>query len=386
MNVEEGMELLRDPKVWNVELTPRAGVHAKARPSAWQFATVGIAAAAAIAVVVGSIVIVGNLQPKPPVSGPVVTETPEPSPTSTPDVVEPTGQAVPPAVFDGDCTNFASDEAMSTAAGQVLTAPAFADDDLDGIEDEMPADYLQLGVITCGWNGDQGSIWLTILRDDVAPSDSRKACDSYSWGEASMDKTVCVVDITANGIRVSGAVRWPSKSESKAVAAGLVDYIEATDFSSSQGSTPPADPDAWLPLDCAAVSPMEVNGKPVDLTLDILGSDAGSLPVEDQIGEMYSANGCYGDFAATGGEEGRVSFTAFAHGAWRFDRDLAAISADGYPFEPVAIAGFDHGFLAQSETNRTYTLVSGSNYLKVSITGQADDADIIDQIAAKLTP
>ena len=380
MNVEEGMKLLRDPQVWDVELAPRAGAFTMPRP--WRFAGAAIAASV-VAAVITAAVVVGSLQP-PHVAAPVGTSSPTaterpptatPTATSTPRPVEPTGLTAPTPVFGGDCSSFASDAEMAAIAGGAISSDADPSNAGGGGSDAQANIYAQLGVMTCGWVGDDGDIQLTVLRNAVAPGERDRTCTSYTWGEASMNEDLCVVDVVASGIRVTGSINWPNRSESRAIAKRLVAYLDDADFNDA-AVAPPAGAGAWFPqIQCADLSPIEIDGTAVDLTLDILGSDAGSLPVEDQLTQLYSPTGCYGD---------GLSFAAFSDGAWLLDGALKGLKHDGVRYEAVDVTGFDTAVRSTHDDSRDYYLISGTNYLQVRVGGDLDDADAIAGILAKL--
>jgi hypothetical protein len=378
MNVDEGMKLLRDPQVWDVELAPRAGAFAKPRP--WRFAGAAIAVSA-VAAVITAAVVVGSLQP-PHVAAPVGTSSPtatEPPPTATPTPtprpVEPTGLSAPTPVFGGDCSSFASDADMAAIAGGDISSDADPSNAGGGGSDAQANIHAQLGVMACGWVGDDGSIQLTVLRNEAAPIERDHTCTSYTWGEASMNRDLCVVDVVASGIRVTGSINWPNRSESRAIAKRLVAYLDDADFGDA-AIAPAAGAGAWFPqIQCANLSPIEIDGRPVDLTLDILGSDAGSLPVEDQLTQLYSPTGCYGD---------GLSFAAFSDGAWLLDEALKGLKHDGVRYEAVDVVGFDTAVRSTHDDSRDYYLISGTNYLQVRVGTDVEDADVIASILAKL--
>ena len=389
MNVEEGMKLLRDPKVWDVELQPRAGVFAQARPRVLQLVGVGLAASVVVALI-ASAVVFGTLKATPHPAGPDVTSSPiptEPAPSPIPTATEipPTGLSAPAAIFGGDCTRFASDERMKEIVGGTATPVVYPDNDEDNIEDDEPTSYRQLGIITCLWKVESGNVRLTLLRDDVAPGTHDATCDSYAWGEASLNDDLCVVDVVSDGIRVSGDISWPSRSESRAIAKRLVSYIEGTDLSAAAGPAPVAGVGAWKSqIKCADLSPVDVEGTPVDLILDIPGTDAGSLPVEDQIRDLYSTTGCYGNFKGEDGKKAFFGFTAVSDGAWQLDEALDALDYDSADYEAIDIAGFDTAVRSADENARNYYLVDGTNYLQVRVSGEVDDKGVIATLLAKL--
>jgi len=387
MNVEEGMKLLRDPQVWNVELTPRPGVFAKSRPTGWQFATVGFAAVAAVAIITTSAVLLGGLQPAPPPAGPVTTHTPEPSETPTPPPsTEPTGLSAPAPVFDGDCGAFISDETLSTLASATFELVPKFDSDEDGTVGPEKAIYRQLGIITCSWQGATSGVNLTLLRDDVAPGSGRETCGSYESGEASFQENLCVVDAVAHGLRMSGSVSLGSRNESKAAAKRLVEYFEETDPGDAVGVTPVVEPGSWpIPLRCSDFTPLEVDGASIELENFVLGSDSGSLPVEDQIATLYAGDGCVGQVVGSDGTQVDFNFRTVSGGAWQFDAALDTLDAASTPIEAVDFEGFSHGALADEGDVHTYYLVSGPNYLELNVWGPtADDEPLVSAIMAKI--
>ena len=390
MNVDEGMKLLRDPRVWDVELTPRVGVFAKPRPGVWRIAGLGIAATAVVALV-ASAVVFGSLQLTPRPIAPAVTSSPTPTetPTPTPSAISRTGLSAPTPIFGGDCSKFASDDEMAAIAGGEVSPIVQPDNDEDGIKDAESTVYRQLGVITCVWRSEQGNINLTILRNDVAPGDSNDTCASYTWGEASLNKDLCVVDVVAGGIRVSGDVDWRDHSDSRAISKRLVAYLKQADFGDA-GAAPAPGVGAWKKqLQCAELSPIVVGATQVDLILDIPGTDAGSLPVEDQIRDLYSSTGCYGNSTGDDGRHTSASFTAYSDGAWQFDEaiDDLAHDNDSDSYRAVDFEGFDFAVLldeSNDDEGRNYFLVSGTNYLQVRVFGDVPDDEVIASVLAKL--
>jgi len=399
MNVEEGMELLRDPKVWNVSLAPRPGVFAKSRPTAWQFAAVGFATVAAVAIVTTSAVLLSSLQATPPPAAPITspssvpTRTPEPSetpkPSETPEAPEPplvpsterTGLNAPAVIFGGDCSEFISTGEMGDIAN-IPVEPYAEPDDMGTIRDSELRVYAQLGAMVCEWHSDEGSISLTVLREEAAPSTKHDTCASYSGGEAAMMENPCVVDVVANGLRMAGVVTWPTRTESKAIAKRLIAHFESTNAGDAVGPAPAASPGAWpQQTNCESLSPLPLDGKDVELSVNIMGSDAGSLPFEDEIRDVFAAPGCNGEAGAD------ASFTVIAvgDGAWQFDTALDTLDADNTDYSATDLTGLNNAVkVTTNGLSTTYYLVSGPNYLSIAIYGETDDAALIDAIVAKL--
>ncbi len=88
-------------------------------------------------------------------------------------------------------------------------------------------------------------------------------------------------------------------------------------------------------------------------------------------GDSHSG-GCFGKFTAGNREKGNGEFGAIGGAAWRFDEMVKKIS-DEENGEQVSITGFDHA--AHTRIDNTideYFLVSGPNYLSVTMNGGAD--------------
>jgi len=385
MNVEEGMKLLKDPAVWNVELTPRQGVFAKQRLITWQFATVGIAAAVVVAVVASSVVLLGNAQPAPQLGGPPASQTPTPRSTPTippdpsgPPSTDPLGLDAPAGIFDGDCTSFISDDEMSDIVQSPVTY--MEQEDMGANNDDDLALYRQQGLISCAWQGNDGQVSLMVLRSEIAPSDAHDKCIPFAWGEASLQDNLCVFDVVAHGLRMNGDVAWPTKSESKSIAKRLVDYFETTDPGDAVGTrtAPPAG--SWDQQNpCDLLNTVLIDGQPVDLEPRDLGSDAGVLPVIDQLFADYVPYGCGASTTGTDGEDLTVTAYPVGNGAWQFDEALDSLDSD--EFEATTLTGFDHAVVEDaSHGERIYHLVSGPNYLRVSFFGETDDEALIVQL------
>ena len=397
MNVEEGMKLLRDPQVWNVSLAPRPGVFAKSRPTAWQFASVGFAALAAVAIVTTSAVLLGSLQSAPPPAGPVTTQSPEASPTQTPEPTktpsetpeppappltpstEPTGLSAPPVIFGGDCTDFISNNEMGTIADTQVDAYVETES-MGSIRDSELAVFSQLGAIVCEWRSDEGRISLTVLREEDASSTEHETCGKYTGGEAAMQDNLCVVDVVANGLRMSGVVNWPTIKVSKGIAKRLVAHFENTSAGDSVDPAPAASPGSWpREISCDLLTPLRIANKAVDFTVNIMGSDAGSLAFEDEIRDRFAAPGCLGEV------DGGSSFivTAVGDGAWQFDQALDKLEFESQEYSATTLTGFDNAVMT-TDGSGTYYVVSGPNYLSVTIFGDVDPQTLIDAIVAKL--
>jgi hypothetical protein len=199
-----------------------------------------------------------------------------------------------------------------------------------------------------------------------------------------MNPDLCTIDVVAQGLRFSGAVFGPKKSTSTAIAARLIDYFENNDFGAA-ASAPEVAPGTWqASVSCDALSPLELGGNSYDLTLDILGSDGGSLPLQDQLDQLFSSTGCVAFPAGSEGSHALFTVRAAPGGAWQYDEALDTLDSDGTPSEPATVSGFGPAAQVVVGGRTQYFLVSGPNYLEITISGDIDADELIPAIMTKL--
>ena len=301
-----------------------------------------------------------------------------------------TGIAEPNLIFGGDCSLLFTDDEMVDIVGAGTTPRVDHDADADGVEDRIGGLDRELGLTTCYWANEDTSVRLTAYWDALDLAVPEQDCGLYQWGEISMNTDLCVVDAESHGIRLDGHVIAPNKQKSQQIAGELLDRFRAVDLSEAAGEPRPRPAGAWDFRElCEAIGPITLDGEPVQLITDILGTDAGALPLEDAIDRLYPPSGCFYNSETPAP---RFNFDFIPGGAWSFDSTIAAHDAfneqDGVQTSPAyqaaTVPGFSNAARQDDNGNRTYLLVSGPNFLRATIRGDTDDATLLNAIRERL--
>ena len=120
----------------------------------------------------------------------------------------------PAQVFGGDCSAMFTDDAVSEALGQSVTL-------MSGTVTVDPESLLveQAGGIHCSWSRPDSSLALLVV---AVPAAAVAVAEEQDCVATMISDTSCPVDVTANGIRLSGVVSADSQS---AVVAPAVEAL-----------------------------------------------------------------------------------------------------------------------------------------------------------------
>lgn len=287
----------------------------------------------------------------------------EPVETETP-VVEPVTVEQPAQVFDGDCAAIFSDAALSEALGQPLTEMWAGQ--------EVPADWLpplspesllveQVGGVHCSWSAPSTApddFPSPVLVVAAVPASAVSAPEDTDCVATDMSATGCPIDVTANGIRLSGLVTsdLPGADPRARVAA-----VEALFLASASGAAAPATQTpldgAWqTPADCASIA-ASLDRKALGEIDPISSDDSMGTDAYASVVEVNLRGGRYIYTCSLNGETFSVSFSLLGGGAWNRDAVLAQEGA-----EVVDLTGYD--LVVESPRNGgTIDIFDGVNWL-----------------------
>jgi hypothetical protein len=277
-----------------------------------------------------------------------------PQSTPTPEPVELVEVDQPAQVFGGDCSAMFSDAALSEALGQPVGPSRW-------IEPVSPETLLieQVGGLHCHWVGADSS---TVLYVTAVPAGAVGAPQESGCTPTMVSNTSCAVDVTANGIRLSGVVTGDFPGSD---SLSRVDAVEAL-FAASANAAPVFVADtpiagAWQnPVDCAAVAEnvdwVALGGTADVVSDDTMGTDVYASAVERALRGGRVLGWCYlyspkGSVAPT--------FWALGGGAWARD---AVLAQDGATV--LDVPGFD---LVVETTGswHTFDIFDGVNWIRV---------------------
>lgn len=284
----------------------------------------------------------------------------QPALQSTPTAAPPVLVDVPaPAqLFNGDCSAMFSDAALSEAFGQAVTNPGWptsADPEALLVE--------QAGGIHCVWGGLDGSTVLVVV---AVPAAAVSSPENTECVATEISPTSCAVDVTANGIRLSGIV---TADTAGADSPSRVATVEALFVTSAAAVAPVALtplPDAWMnPTDCDYVASTVDWATALDVTEPLvpdytMGTDAYASAVEIDLRGGRVPGWCM-LYSPSGGPG--ISFIALGGGAWARD---AVLAQDGA--EVIDVDGFD--LVVKSTVNGTVDIFDGVNWIQ---TGTSDE-------------
>jgi hypothetical protein len=296
----------------------------------------------------------------------------EPVETSTATVEPAEPVAQPAQVFGGDCSAIFSDEALSAALGQQLTRPSPAFMAAFGIQVLEPEAFLeeQAGGVDCAWAApqeDPTTFTGYVLVVTAVPAGAVTAAESSECAPSDLSATGCPIDVTANGIRLSGLL---ASDEPGADPLARVAAVEALFTENASAAAAPVVQTslagAWqTPTDCSAIAASvdwAALGEP-DLEADeSLGTDAYASPVQMALrgGRVLYTCWLFGD--------GRqLVFSLLGGGAWMRD---AVLAQDGTTV--VDVPGFD--LVVERPGPGTIDVFDGVNWLHANDGGDPEAA------------
>lgn len=288
-------------------------------------------------------------------------------------VIEPAEMPDEPAqLFDGDCSAMFADSALSDALGQELTQLS---DELEAAfssgQPIAPEDLLveQAGGIHCMWGeAPSADSFIPVLVVIAVPADAVTAAEDVECAPSDMSASGCPVDVTANGIRLSGLVTSDADaSQGLARVAAVEGLFEASASATPAAGAPAALEGQWASgVDCAGIAAAvdwAALGEAEPLQSDdTMGTDAYSSVVELDLRDGRRVYPCmlYGT-----GSLG-VSFSVLGGGAWNRD---AVLAQDGA--QVVDVPGFD--FVIERAEAGTIDIFDGVNWLHAYDGGNAAD-------------
>jgi hypothetical protein len=267
----------------------------------------------------------------------------EPAETSTATVEPAEPVAQPAQVFGGDCSAIFSDAALSEALGQPLTQPWLGQEVPSwAVQPLSPESSLveHAGGVHCGWgtpptSPDSFDGW--VLYVDAVPASAVSAPEDVECVASDMSATGCPIDVTANGIRLSGVVTSDIEGVDPLARVAAVEALFVASANAAEAPDAPAPPaGSWqTPSDCAAIA-ASVDWKAVGesgpiTSDDTMGTDAYGSVVEDDLRGGRPLYTCW-----IGGETWQTAFSLLGGGAWARDAVLAQEGA-----EVVDVPGLD---------------------------------------------
>ena len=301
---------------------------------------------------------------------PVVEPVETPEPTQTP-VVEPLEIPAQPAqVFDGDCSEIFSGEALSAALGQQLTRPTPAFLAPFSAASLEPETFLveQVGGVRCNWAEPQPDPTVFtgfVLGVTAVPASAVSAPEDTECIATDISATACPIDVTANGIRLSGFVTSDAPGADKLARVAAVEalFVESATAAAAPVAQTPL-PGAWqTPSDCGdlvASVDWSALGAP-DLQADeSLGTDAYTSVVEMDLRGGRRLYTCWASSDVL-----QLKFSLLGGGAWMQD---AVLAQDGATV--VDVPGLD--LVVERPEVGTIDIFDGVNWLQSFDYGDAD--------------
>lgn len=261
------------------------------------------------------------------------------TPTPTSAFVE---VAKPAQVFDADCSAIFSDAALSAALGQPLIQPwAEQETPLWLVQPLTPEGSLveQAGGLYCAWSEPQADPdiftgWVLLVA--AVPATAVSAPEDVECVASDMSASGCPIDVTANGIRLSGLVTSDMAGADGLARVAAVEALFVESANSAAAPVAQTQPEgSWhTPADCAAIAASidwKSLGETEPIQADTLGTDAYASVVEDDLRGGRRLYTCW-----LSGEKWGATFSALGGGAWARDAVLAQEGA-----EVVDVPGFD---------------------------------------------
>ena len=244
-----------------------------------------------------------------PAPTPTVSATPTTEPTAKPVTV------APAQVFDGECSRLFSEAEVSEMLGTSVT-----------LQLQFNGPYIarkleqRFGGIRCEWDGKYPNPGLTVL---VVPSGVLAIAEQeYCAVDDSNAAMYCSVDVTANGIRISGAVSHADAGGGVSLQAEA-DKVEALfkERAMAVPAVPAPTPSATAWTSIPTCDELTTNSEIQALILadpvfvGPLGGDGGYvyLPAEQDL--YFSRSGARPNCQLSGGE-GYFIFSALGGGGW----------------------------------------------------------------------
>ena len=254
---------------------------------------------------------------------------PAPQSTPTPEPIELVDVDQPAQVFGGDCSAVFTDEALSGIFGIPLINPVMPEDAPDWWFPPIdPQSYLieQAGGIHCTWGELSTSPDVypnVVLYVAVVPAGAVSAPEATECVPTEMSQTGCPIDVTTNGLRLSGTTTDIEGVDQLSLVAAVEALFTARASATAPGVAPTPVAGAWHnPVDCdamaASLDPADF-GATEPLQADYtMGTDAymSAVQVGLQGGRYLPGCSLYAD-------PGGVSFVALGGGAWIRDAVLA---------------------------------------------------------------
>jgi hypothetical protein len=264
----------------------------------------------------------------------------------------------PAQVFGGDCSAMFTDAALSEALGQPVTQ-------LDWQQGVDPESLLveQAGGIHCYWgtSNTAGGLYVLALPAAAATVPEEAECVGTMLGNSS-----CPVDVTVNGIRLSGVVTAENDGAGSPERVVAVEALfTANANAAAAGVLPTPIAGAWTnPADCAHVAEtvdwVALGGTPV-VPDDTMGTDVYASAVERELRGGRVLGWCY---FFSPGVNVAPAFWAVGGGAWARDAVLAQEGAT-----VIDAPGFDLVVETPVDGGSTIDIFDGVNWLRSDLRG-----------------
>jgi hypothetical protein len=305
----------------------------------------------------------------------VPTPTPTPTESAAPTGVVETGYDQPQQVFDGDCSAIFTNAEVSGIVDntvKLLDSSAYLIGALGSFS-------RQGGGVSCTWESADSSAGLMVV---VLPEGSANDQEEDTkCGELDTGDTLCAVDETANGVRISGVMTGYGAKKAtllKRVAALESVFIERTSALAIVPTTPIPNPDAWsMPVDCAGVAERIDLEAAFGVSGPYNGDSGGAF--DEFFAEPIAFPGgkwptCY---ASPKKGEDYVIYTILGGGRW-----AEPLVAEFPGTKRKDVAGVDAVYVTTTEYNKWINIFDGVNWVSVDYSSSKSVAAGVAVVAA----